>query len=69
MTNITGGPTNGGRSSGDTLKQNTPILIMNVVRYNPTTTPINNYVGCGIADQPIVLITGTFTPVFPPTSH
>ncbi len=53
-------------STGDTLRAQTPVLIMNVVRFDTTGVPINNFVGCGIADQKVVLITGMFTPAIPP---
>lgn len=50
----------------DSLLKNVPILILDVMRIDPSTNPIvNNYVGWGIADQPVpvtlVPITNTNT--------
>lgn len=50
----------------DTLLPGVQILIMNVQRAGDLSLPINNYVGVGVAEQPVPLATTQFLPVIPP---
>lgn len=52
-------------SGVDTVLTGTKILILNVIRFDTTNVPINNYIGVGVADQPIPLLTTTFSPWWP----
>lgn len=53
-------------TGGDTLKPGVPILIMNVQRSDTLTQQLNNYIGIGVAEQPVPLTTTQFLPVIPP---